>query len=214
MMIADILSKAHRNRRRKRVGRGIGSGRGKTATRGHKGMGQHAGSSAGPLAEGGQLPLFRRIPKRGFSNARFRTTYQVVNLADLEDRFEAGTHVTAELLEDAGLIRSAGEPVKILGDGEVSKKLQVEATAFSASASQKITAAGGEAKALGTRKSLRKQAAAEAEAARKAALAEKKAAAAPPKKEKKEKKAKKGKDQAEAGKADQPKGEATSEGAE
>ncbi len=92
------------------------------------------------------MPLFRRIPKRGFSNAQFRTVYQVVNVAMLQERFDDGTHVTPRALEETGLIHDAARPVKILGTGEISKKLQVEATRFSASASRKITEAGGQAK--------------------------------------------------------------------
>lgn len=148
MMIADVTAKGRKNKRRKRVGRGIGSGVGKTAGRGHKGMGQHSNTSVG-LAEGGQLPLFRRIPKRGFSNAAFRTVYQVVNLADLQEKFEDGAHVTAVDLAEAGLIRSAARPVKILGTGELSRKLQVEAHRFSASAARKIAEAGGTTKVIG-----------------------------------------------------------------
>ncbi|MBI4578582.1 MAG: 50S ribosomal protein L15 [Planctomycetes bacterium] len=147
MMISDVTSKARRNRRRKRVGRGIGSGRGKTSTRGHKGMGQHSSDQARRLTEGGQMPLFRRLPKRGFSNARFRTVYQVVNLADLAD-FEDGAKITPAVLEAAGLIRDAGRPVKILGTGDLKKKLEVEATRFSESAARKITEAGGQAKVM------------------------------------------------------------------
>lgn len=147
MMITDITSKGHRNKRRKRVGRGIGSGRGKTSTRGAKGMGQHSSDQARRLTEGGQMPLFRRLPKRGFSNARFRTVYQVLNVVDL-DVFDNGTKVTPALLETAGLIRDAARPVKILGTGELKKKLDVEATRFSESATRKITEAGGQAKVI------------------------------------------------------------------
>ena len=147
MMITDITSKAHRNKRRKRVGRGVGSGHGKTSTRGAKGMGQHSSDQARRLTEGGQMPLFRRIPKRGFNNAQFRMVYQVVNVADL-DVFDAGAKVTPATLETAGLIRDAKKPVKILGTGELSKQLDVEANKFSESASRKITAAGGQAKVI------------------------------------------------------------------
>lgn len=147
MMISDVLSRATRNKRRKRIGRGIGSGHGKTSGRGHKGMGQHSADASTKLREGGQMPLFRRIPKRGFNNAQFRTSYQVVNVATLQDRFDDGAHVTPQALEEAGLIHSAAKPVKILGDGDISKKLQVEATRFSAAASRKITEAGGQIKA-------------------------------------------------------------------
>jgi len=143
MMISEALSKGKRHKPRKRVGRGTGSGHGKTSGRGHKGIGQRAGAPKKTLAQGG-LPLFRRIPKRGFSNAQFRTDYQVVNVGDLEARFEDGTHVTPSLLEEVGLIRDARQPVKILGDGSITKKLRVEATRFSAPAAAKIGQAGGQ----------------------------------------------------------------------
>ncbi|MHC4675008.1 MAG: 50S ribosomal protein L15, partial [Planctomycetota bacterium] len=90
MIISDILSQAKRNKRRKRVGRGTGSGRGKTCGRGHKGLGQRSGGATRPLTEGGQMPFFRRIPKRGFNNTRFRTEYQIINVSVLESNFEAG----------------------------------------------------------------------------------------------------------------------------
>ena len=147
MMITDITSKGRRNKRPKRVGRGVGSGRGKTSTRGHKGMGQHSSDQARRLTEGGQMPLFRRLPKRGFTNAEFRTVYQVINVVDLEV-FENGTKVTPALLETARLIRDAKHPVKILGTGELTKKLDVEATKFSETATRKITEAGGQAKVI------------------------------------------------------------------
>jgi large subunit ribosomal protein L15 len=148
MMINDILHRAGRNKRKKRIGRGIGSGHGKTSTRGSKGSGARAGRAIRPLTEGGQMPLFRRIPKRGFSNAQFRTEYQVVNVSDLEKRFDAGTKVTAVVLEEAGLIRDAARPVKVLGTGEIKKKFEVEAAKFSASAIEKITKAGGKAETV------------------------------------------------------------------
>jgi large subunit ribosomal protein L15 len=96
------------------------------------------------MQEGGQMPTFRRMPKRGFSNAPFRTEYLVVNVARLEERFEAGAHVTPESLREKGLIRKAGVPVKVLGDGEIKKKLLVEVAKVSESARRKIEAAGGE----------------------------------------------------------------------
>jgi large subunit ribosomal protein L15 len=147
MMISDITSKAHRNKSRKRVGRGLGSGHGKTSCRGSKGMGQHSTEQARRMTEGGQMPMFRRIPKRGFSNANFRVAYQVVNVGDL-DGFDAGTKVTAALLESTGLIRDSKQPVKILGTGELKKKLEVEASKFSETAQRKITEAGGQAKVI------------------------------------------------------------------
>ena len=95
------------------------------------------------------MPFFRRIPKRGFSNAVFRTEYQVVNVSALDERFEDGSKITPVVLEAAGLVRDATQPIKILGTGEVSKKLDVEATRFSTSAAMKITQAGGQIKTLG-----------------------------------------------------------------
>jgi large subunit ribosomal protein L15 len=148
MMITDVLKKARRNRRPKRVGRGRGSGHGKTAGRGHKGMGQHSADQARRLTEGGQMPFFRRIPKRGFNNARFRREFQIVNVAALEQRFEDGAKVTPVALEEAGLIRDAARPVKILGTGDVGKKLNVEAACFSTSAAMKITQAGGQVRTV------------------------------------------------------------------
>lgn len=149
MMIADVLRKAKRRKPRKRVGRGPGSGTGKTAARGNKGMGQHSADQPRRMTEGGQMPLFRRIPKRGFSNAQFRTVYQVVNVRDLEEFFEDGAKITPAVLEQAGLIRNAAGSVKILGTGDLGKKLDVEATKFSLSAARKITGAGGTIKSLG-----------------------------------------------------------------
>ena len=149
MLISDVLKKAGRKQRRKRVGRGQGSGSGKTAGRGHKGLQSRAGGRQRILSEGGQMPLFRRLPKRGFNNANFRTEYQVVNVGVLNERFENGATVTPELLRDAGLIHHVGDPVKILGTGELTKKLEVEATAFSKSASDKIVKAGGQARTPG-----------------------------------------------------------------
>jgi large subunit ribosomal protein L15 len=149
MMISDITTKAQRNRRRKRVGRGRGSGHGKTSTRGSKGEGARTGTRGHSLREGGQMQFFRRIPKRGFSNFRFRREFQVVNVGVLQETFEEGAKVNAAALEEAGLIRDASGLVKILGTGEISKKLDVEATNFSTSAAMKITRAGGQIKTLG-----------------------------------------------------------------
>jgi large subunit ribosomal protein L15 len=148
MLISDVLSRARRNKRRKRIGRGTGSGKGKTSGRGHKGAQARAGTAVRPLTEGGQMPLFRLMPKRGFSNAKFRVTYQVINVAELSKRFSDGDKITPAILKVAGLIRSATLPVKILGDGQIDKKLDVEATRFSTSAAKKITQAGGQIKSL------------------------------------------------------------------
>ncbi|WP_371830544.1 50S ribosomal protein L15 [Candidatus Entotheonella palauensis] len=127
----------------KRVGRGPGSGHGKTSSRGQKGLKSRSGASMIPGFEGGQMPLQRRLPKRGFKNI-FKVHYQVVNVADLED-FEAGTVVTPEVLKTQGKIKSLRRPVKILGNGELSKSLTIRADQFSQCAKQKIVAAGGSA---------------------------------------------------------------------
>lgn len=143
MMIHEITEKVGRYKARKRVGRGQGSGRGKTAGRGHKGAGSRAGFRRRPHFEGGQMPFVRRLPKRGFSNARFRRLYHIVNVKVLEARFEEGAEVDVSVLADAGIVRDASLPLKVLGEGEVSKKLTVTAAKFSASAKSKLEAAGG-----------------------------------------------------------------------
>ncbi|MAX23788.1 MAG: 50S ribosomal protein L15 [Phycisphaeraceae bacterium] len=145
MMIHEITEKVGRHKKRKRVGRGPGSGLGKTCGRGHKGAGSRAGYSKKAAHEGGQMAFFRRIPKRGFSNAMFRTDYAIVNIQDLAKRFEDGAEVNPDMLVKAGLIRNTKDPVKVLGQGELSKKLTVTAAKFSESAKAKITAAGGTA---------------------------------------------------------------------
>jgi large subunit ribosomal protein L15 len=148
MELGDILKAAGRNKRRKRVGRGRGSGSGKTSGRGVKGSGSRSGWESRGLTEGGQMPMFRRLPKRGFSNANFRREFSVVNVGDLEERFKAGDHVTAVALRTAGLLRLVRSEVKVLGDGELTKKLIVEAAAFSRTAREKIAQAGGEARVV------------------------------------------------------------------
>lgn len=132
---------------KKRVGRGMGSGHGKTASRGTKGAKSRSGFRFKRGFEGGQMPLHRRVPKRGFHNP-FRVEYAVVNLDTLGEVFEAGSAVTPELLRERGLVRSAHAPVKILGRGEVGKALTVRAHKFSGSAAQKIAAAGGAAEVI------------------------------------------------------------------
>ena len=124
-----------------RKGRGPGSGNGKTAGKGHKGQNARSGGGVRPGFEGGQLPLYRKLPKRGFKN-RFAVNYAVVNVAAL-NRFEDGTVVDAEVLKAAKLVRKELDGVKILGNGELNKKLTVKATVFSATAKEKIEAAGG-----------------------------------------------------------------------
>src|SRR6187401_1649868 len=127
---------------KKRVGRGQGSGQGVQAGRGHKGAKSRSGFKFKRGFEGGQMPLHRRIPKRGFHN-HFRVEYAVVNLDALADRFEAGTVVTPELLRERGLIHSVRQPIKVLARGDMSKKLTVQAHKFSGRATEKILAAGG-----------------------------------------------------------------------
>jgi large subunit ribosomal protein L15 len=149
-MAQDILSTLKpavgARKRRKRIGRGQGSGHGKTSTRGEKGAGSRSGSGSRAWFEGGQMPLSRRIPKRGF-HSPFRVEYQVVNLLTLErlatdGKLQDGA-VTPEVLIKLGVVRSKRMPVKVLGSGDVKAKLNVAAHAFSASAVQKIQAAGG-----------------------------------------------------------------------
>jgi large subunit ribosomal protein L15 len=136
-------------RNRKRVGRGPGSGHGKTASRGSKGAKSRSGFRFKRGFEGGQMPLHRRVPKRGFHNP-FRVEYAVVNLDTLAEVFEAGSSVTPELLRERGLVRQAHAPVKVLGRGEISKQLTVHAHKFSGSAAEKIAAAGGAAELIET----------------------------------------------------------------
>ncbi len=131
---------------RKRVGRGIGSGLGKTSARGHKGQRSRSGGGKGPAFEGGQTPLVRRLPKRGFTNI-FKKEYAVVNLEDLEV-FAEGTEVTPELLREKGLIPKTKDGVKLLGTGEVSKALTVKVNGISKSAAEKIEAAGGKVEVI------------------------------------------------------------------
>ena len=132
---------------KKRVGRGPGSGNGKTAGRGHKGAQSRSGYSFKRGFEGGQMPLHRRMPKRGFNNI-FRTEYAVVNLDQLEGAFDSGATVTIEALRTAGLVHSRHTPVKVLGRGEVTKAFVVQAHKFSGKAAEKLAAAGGKAEAL------------------------------------------------------------------
>ncbi len=132
----------------KRLGQGLGSGNGKTAGKGHKGQKARKSPDIKANFEGGQMPLARRIPKRGFSNFRFTVKYEIVNIADLEGRFEAGSEVTAQELSELRLISAPDRPVKVLGVGELSKSLNVKANAYSASAAKKIESAGGKAEVI------------------------------------------------------------------
>jgi large subunit ribosomal protein L15 len=133
-------------RKAKRKGRGIGSGKGKTAGRGHKGQWARSGGGVRPGFEGGQMPLHRRLPKRGFTNI-FGKKFAVISVSDLEC-FENGSTVTVDELINAGLVKKVYDGVKILGNGELSKKLTVKASAFSESAKEKIEKAGGNAEVI------------------------------------------------------------------
>jgi large subunit ribosomal protein L15 len=147
MNLNDIHRGIKAHRPRKRVGRGPGSGHGKTAGRGSKGQRSRSGYSSSPLFEGGQMPLFRRIPKRGFTN-RFAQTVAVVNVGDLDRLFQNGQQVDAESLKAKALLKGRYDLLKILGDGELTKTLTVAAHRFSASAKDKIEKAGGQIQVL------------------------------------------------------------------
>ena len=131
----------------KRLGRGTGSGLGKTSGKGHKGQNARSGGGVRPGFEGGQLPLFRRLPKRGFSNAMFKVEYATINVSDLE-KFEDGAVVTPELLKEMGILKKQLAGVKVLGNGELTKKITVKAHKFSESAKEKIEAIGGKAEVI------------------------------------------------------------------
>ena len=132
---------------RKRVGRGIGSGLGKTSGKGHKGQNARSGGGVRQGFEGGQLPLFRRLPKRGFSNAMFKVRYAVINLSDL-NKFEDGAVVTPELLSEMGLVKKQLDGIKVLGNGKLEKKLVVKAHKFSDVAKEQIEKLGGKAEVI------------------------------------------------------------------
>lgn len=142
MRLHDLKPRPGAKHRRKRLGSGESSGLGKTSGRGGKGQSARSGSSIRPTFEGGQMPLIRRIPKRGFNNVNFGTRYLPVNLEDL-NRFEDGARVDEALLRQAGLAQGKADGIKILGAGELQRKLTVVARAFSASAKAKIEARGG-----------------------------------------------------------------------
>ncbi|MBM2833703.1 MAG: rplO [Candidatus Brocadiaceae bacterium] len=146
MNLFDIKSIPFPRKRKKRVGRGRGSGMGKTSCRGGKGATARSGNETSIQFEGGQTPLFRRLPKRGFNNP-FKKEYSIVNVEDIE-QFDSGTHVNPEKLMEVGLIRKVLDGVKVLGDGEITKPLTVSAHKFSNVAIEKIKAAGGEIKVL------------------------------------------------------------------
>lgn len=132
---------------KKRVGRGPGSGLGKTSGKGHKGQNARSGGGVRPGFEGGQLPLFRRLPKRGFSNALFKTRYATINLSDL-NKFEDGAEVTPEILKNMGLVKKELDGIKVLGNGKLEKKLTVKANKFSETAIKAIEKTGGKAEVI------------------------------------------------------------------
>jgi len=146
MRIHDVRPAPGSKKRKKRAGRGISSGLGKTAGRGHKGQKARSGGGKGPGFEGGQTPLQRRLPKRGFNNV-FKKDYAEVKLEDL-NRFSEGTTVTPELLFEEGLIKHADDAVKLLGNGELERALTVKAHAFTRSAAGKVEAAGGKTEVI------------------------------------------------------------------
>jgi large subunit ribosomal protein L15 len=144
MDLSTIHHGIKKRTRKKRVGRGIGSGRGKTSTRGHKGQYGSAGANLPhPAFEGGQMPLFRRIPKRGFSHRSWDRRYQIINVGDLDAIFNDGDSVTPETLKERGVAKGPADGLRVLGDGDLTKRLAVKAHHFSKSALEKITAKGG-----------------------------------------------------------------------
>lgn len=147
MNLNDIHRGIVKRKKRKRIGRGIGSGHGKTAGRGHKGFGSRAGSSTSPIFEGGQMPLVRRIPKRGFRN-RWADVVAVVNVGQLDSLFAAGEEVTLAALKAKSVAKGRFDVLKVLGDGELTKALTIQAHRFSRSALEKIEKTGGKAVVL------------------------------------------------------------------
>lgn len=146
MKLHELRPHPRATKKPKRVGCGPGSGHGKTATKGHKGQGARSGGTKGPGFEGGQQPLIRKVPKRGFTNI-FRLSYATVNLREL-NRFEAAQPVTPDRLKEAGLVRKSAKRLKILADGELTKPLTVQAHQFSQEAARKIVAAGGKSEVI------------------------------------------------------------------
>jgi large subunit ribosomal protein L15 len=147
--LSDVRKSRIPRKKKFPVGRGHSSGLGKTCGRGRKGQYARQGESFRPYFEGGQMPMVRRLPKRGFNNAAFKTDYEIVNVGQLEAAFAAGATVDEAALRAKGLVRRAADGVKILGEGELTKKLAVKAHAFSRSAEEKIVKAGGSVERLG-----------------------------------------------------------------
>ena len=147
MKLHELSPAAGSSKKAYRKGRGAGSGNGKTAGRGHKGQNARSGGGVRPGFEGGQIPAYRRLPKRGFNNYRFATKYAIVNVADL-DAFEDGAVVSIDTLLETKIIKKAFDGLKILGNGEITKKITVKANVFSAAAKEKIEAVGGKAEVI------------------------------------------------------------------
>ena len=147
MKLNSVKPNPYATKARKRVGRGPGSGTGKTAGRGENGQNSRSGSGVRIGFEGGQTPLFRRLPKRGFSNARFKKVYAVINLDDL-NKFDNGAEVTPEILKDMGLVKNTLDGLKVLGNGTLEKKLTVKANKFSSTAKEQIEKLGGKAEVI------------------------------------------------------------------
>ncbi len=141
MKLHELMQNAGAKQTRKRVGRGMGSGLGKTSGKGEKGQKARSGVSIPATFEGGQLPLYRRLPKRGFSNAQFKIKYATINVSDL-NKFEDGTVVTPELLRETGLVKNQLDGIKVLGNGTLEKKLTIKANKFSKEAISKIEKSG------------------------------------------------------------------------
>ena len=141
MKLHELEKNIGAKQKRKIVGRGPGSGLGKTSGKGHKGQNARSGGGVNPVFEGGQLPLYRRLPKRGFSNYDFKTRYAIINVSDLEI-FEDGTVVTPALLKEIGLVKKQYDGIKVLGNGTLTKKLTVQANKFSKTAIEKIEESG------------------------------------------------------------------------
>ena len=148
MQLHNLFPFPEERKTRRRVGRGSGSGLGCTAGKGNKGQNARSGGGVRPGFEGGQMPLYRRLPKRGFNNYNFATRYAIVNLTDLCGKFEDGAVVDTDAMINAGLVNNVLDGVKVLGDGEMTKNLTVKAAAFSKSAIAKIEAAGGKAEVM------------------------------------------------------------------
>ena len=147
MKLHELVANEGATHRKKRLGCGRGSGLGKTSGKGQKGQKARSGGGKGAVFEGGQLPLYRRLPKRGFTNAKFKTVYATVNVEDL-NRFENGTVVTPALLKETGLVTKMFDGIKVLGEGTLEKKLTIQANKFSGSALEKIEKSGSKAEVI------------------------------------------------------------------